>query len=63
MKTDIEKLKEKLELFVDENVDQHALQIVGRLIRRSENGRLTEHDKDLIFMITSFDETKDSKNN
>ena len=63
MKREIEILKEKLELFVDENIDQFALQIVGRLIRRAENGGLTEHDKDLIFMIASYDETKDAQNN
>lgn len=54
----METLQQKLELFMDNNVGQETLQIVGRLINRLEYGGLTEHDKDLIFLICSHDETE-----
>ena len=59
---DLEVLEEKLGLFVDEDCIE-AAKIVARILRGIRYGGLTDHDKDLIFIICSYDKTKDSQMN
>ena len=59
---DLETLEEKLGLFIDEDMIE-AAKIVSRILRGIRYGGLTDHDKDLIFLICSHEETKDSRMN